>query len=70
MNTSDDITTNIAYLQLKYGLSKECYHELTMLSEDLPRSYRVSYVTTRIYVTGSAKILHVLMHISVQFLEL
>ena len=42
-NDPDKHIPSIALLQLKYGLSKECYHELTMLSKDLPRSYKVSF---------------------------
>jgi len=34
---------NVAYLLLKYGVSYEFYHELTMLFKNLPRTYRVQY---------------------------
>ena len=44
---SDEQIPSVAYLQLKYGLSKECYHELTMLSKELPRSSTAhSYLAT------------------------
>jgi len=31
----------IAKLMLQYGMSYECYHELTQVVEQLPRSYKV-----------------------------
>lgn len=37
----DDGIPNVAYLLLKYGASIEFYHELTMIFDNLPRSYKV-----------------------------
>ena len=41
---SDDVP-NVAYLLLKYGVSIEFYHELTMVFDNLPRSYKVGKYT-------------------------
>ena len=49
-NDPDKHIPSVAFLQLKYGLSKECYHELAMLSEDLPRSYKVSFSDSYLYI--------------------
>ena len=38
----DDEIPNVAYLLLKYGVSIEFYHELTMIFDNLPRSYKVA----------------------------
>jgi len=37
----DDMIPNVAYLLLKYGASIEFYHELTMVFDNLPKSYKV-----------------------------
>ena len=42
---SDKHIPSVAYLQLRYGLSNECYHELATMTDDLPRSYQVRYLS-------------------------
>ena len=37
-----NITSNLILLVLKYGISQECYHELTKELDSLPRSYKVT----------------------------
>jgi len=39
---SHDPVPMIAKLMLTYGISYECYHELTQLEKHLPRTYIVS----------------------------
>ena len=38
----DDIIPSLLYLLLKHGISNECYHEITMLVPELPKSYKVA----------------------------
>ena len=37
----DDLIPSFLYLLLKYGVSNECYHEMTMFLPELPKSYKV-----------------------------
>lgn len=39
---NDDYVPNIAYLLMRYGVSMEFYHELSMVVDDLPRSHKVA----------------------------
>ena len=38
----DDLIPSFLYLLLKYGVSNECYHEMTTLLPELPISHKVS----------------------------
>ena len=38
----DDLIPSFLYLLIKYGVSNECYHEMTMLLPELPISHKVS----------------------------
>ena len=45
----DGVIPNVAYLLLKHGASIEFYHELTMVFDNLPKSYKVAigkYIAT------------------------
>jgi len=39
--SQEDRLPMIAKLMLTYGISYECYHELTQLEKELPRTYKV-----------------------------
>lgn len=41
MDQNSELIPNIAYLLLRYGVSMECYHELSMVVDGLPKSYKV-----------------------------
>jgi len=42
-----EITNNLLYILMKYGISFECYHELTQQYPCLPRTYKViKFVST------------------------
>ena len=38
----DKRTESILYLLMKYGVSMEFYHELSMMFKNMPRSYQVA----------------------------
>ena len=40
----DDFIPSFLYLLLKYGVSNECYHEMTMLLPDLPKSHKMNSI--------------------------
>ena len=42
--TEPESVSETLYLLEKFGVSDECYHELTMLHPSLPRSYKVKAV--------------------------
>lgn len=42
--TEPECVSETLYLLEKFGVSDECYHELTMLHPKLPRSYKVKAV--------------------------
>jgi len=50
LSQDNKFVPNVAYLLLKYGVSFEFYHELTMLFKNLPRSYRVYAIVHVIHV--------------------
>ena len=41
MDKDSPCVHNIAYLMLRYGVSMEFYHELSMIADGLPKSYKV-----------------------------
>lgn len=38
------LTERILYVLMKYNISMQCYHDLSMILDDLPRSYKVANV--------------------------
>ena len=38
----DDLIPSFLHLLLKYGVSNECYHEMTKLLPELPKSHEVA----------------------------
>ena len=52
---SGDSTSNSESISEKFGVSDECYHELTMIHPQLPRSYKVT--ATRRDISSSVELL-------------